>query len=159
MTFCNGWPDVIAVYRAIAEKATPPADTDNDEKRTQIFAETTDLRRFYQRQSLFSASSASYFHISCDRSDLAVSYDLRVLDNAVLKTRIFLTIPAFIDVYYNPTNGICSYTLVQDNRRIYGADNVFIGWHIHPFKDPSDHRLCDEVEFDDFLKTVAQWVG
>ena len=31
---------------------------------TQIHAETTDLRRFYQRQSSFSAPSASYFQVS-----------------------------------------------------------------------------------------------
>ena len=95
----------------------------------------------------------------CDRSDLVVSYDIRVLDNAVLKIRIFLTIAAFIDVNYNPTNGNCSYTLVQDEQRIYGADNAFVGWHIHPFEDPDEHRLCKEVFFHDFLKTVEQRVG
>ena len=31
---------------------------------TQIHAETTDLRRFYQRQSSFSAPSASYFQVT-----------------------------------------------------------------------------------------------
>ena len=58
---------LISPIRAIrvlfSEQATRPADTDNDEKRTQICAETTDLRRFYPRQSFFSASSASSFHI------------------------------------------------------------------------------------------------
>ena len=93
----------------------------------------------------------------CDRSDLVISYDIRILDNAVLKTRIFLNIEAFIDVYYNPANGNCSYTLVQNNQRIYGADNAFIGWHIHPFEDPSEHRLCDEIFFSEFIKNVEEW--
>ena len=96
---------------------------------------------------------------ACDRSNLVISYDIRVLDNAVLKTRITLAIDAFIDVYYNPVNGTCSYTLIEGGPRIYGADNAFIGWHIHPFENPDEHRLCEEVPFDEFLKTVEQWVS
>lgn len=96
---------------------------------------------------------------ACDRSELVVSYAIRVLDNAVLKIRVFLTIEAFIDVYYNPANTNCSYTLVQDGQRIYGADNAFVGWHIHPFEDPDEHRLCEEMVFHEFLKTVEQRVG
>ena len=96
---------------------------------------------------------------ACDQSDLVTSYDIRVLDNAVLKTRVFLTVEAFIDVYYNPTNGNCSFTLVQDSKRIYGADNAFIGWHIHPFEDPDKHRLCGEINFAEFLKTIEIWTN
>lgn len=96
-------------------------------------------------------------HGECNRSGLVVSYDIRVLDNAVLKARITLAVEAFIDVYYNPANGNRSYTLVQGGRRIYGADNAFIGWHIHPFENPVEHRLCEEVPFHEFLKTVEQW--
>ena len=92
----------------------------------------------------------------CDRSDLVVSYDIRMLDNAVLKARVYLSIDAFVDVYFNPTNGACSYTLVQDNRRIYGADNAFVGWHVHPFENPDEHRLCGEVLFHEFLNVVEQ---
>ncbi len=95
----------------------------------------------------------------CDRSDRVAGYDIRVLDNAVLKTRVHLSIDAFIDVYYNPTNGTCSYTLVQDKRRIYGADNAFIGWHTHPFENPDEHRLCDEILFHEFLSTIEQWMS
>ena len=71
----------------------------------------------------------------CDRSDLVVSYDIRMLDNAVLKARVYLSIDAFVDVYFNPTNGACSYTLVQDNRRIYGADNAFVGLPCPPLRE------------------------
>ena len=96
---------------------------------------------------------------TCDRSDLVISYDIRTLDNAVLKARVYLTIDAFVDVYFNPTNGACSYTLVQDKRRIYGADNAFVGWHIHPFENPDEHRLCNEVRFHEFLNAVGQWMS
>lgn len=94
----------------------------------------------------------------CDQSALVVSYDVRVLDNAVTKTRVFLTIDASIDVYYNPVNSTCSYTLIQDNQRIFGADNAFVGWHIHPFENPDEHRLCEEVRFEEFLNAIEQWI-
>lgn len=90
----------------------------------------------------------------CDQSELVVTYDIRLLDNAVAKIRVYLVGEAFIDVYYNPANGTCSYTLVQDDRRIFGADNAFVGWHIHPFENPDEHRLCPEVRFGEFLGAV-----
>ena len=91
---------------------------------------------------------------SCDQSDLVITYDVRLLDNAVAKIRVHLVGDAFIDVYFNPSNGTCSYTLVQDNRRIFGADNAFIGWHTHPFENPDEHHLCEEVSFEEFLSAV-----
>jgi hypothetical protein len=96
---------------------------------------------------------------ACNRSGLVASYDLRVLDNTVLKARITLASEAFIDVYYNPTNGAISYTLVQAGQRIYGADNAFIGWHIHPFENPLEHRSCKELPFHEFLEAVELWVS
>lgn len=95
---------------------------------------------------------------ACDQSDLVVSYDVRILDNAILKIRVFLTIEAFIDVYFNPVNRNCSYALVHGNRRIYGADNAFVGWHLHPFESPDEHRLCEQVPFGEFLTAVEQWI-
>ncbi len=96
---------------------------------------------------------------ACDRSNLVVSYDIRVLDNIVLKTRIILAIEAFIEVYYNPANGNCSYSLIKGSQRIYGADNAFIGWHIHPFENPGEHRSRNELSFSEFLRTVEHWVS
>ncbi len=78
----------------------------------------------------------------CDQSNLVISYDVRVMDNAVAKTRVFLAVEAFIDAYYNPASDGCSYALVQSGRRVYGADNAFVGWHIHPFESPDDHHVC-----------------
>lgn len=93
---------------------------------------------------------------TCDQSDLVSSYDVRVMDNAVAKIRVFLTAAAFIDVYYNPANDNCSFALVQNSQRIYGVDNAFVGWHIHPFESPDDHHLCGPVPFGEFLKAVEQ---
>lgn len=94
---------------------------------------------------------------ACDESDLVVSYNVRILDNTILKVRAFLALEAFIDVYFNPVNSNCSFALVRGDQRIYGADNAFIGWHLHPFEEPESHQPCGEVSFGEFLEMVEEW--
>jgi len=95
---------------------------------------------------------------ACDRSDAVTSYDIRVQDNATVKIRVLLVADAFIDVYYNPETGRCSFVLVRKGRRIYGADNAFIGWHVHPLENPEQHIRTREVSFADFLAVVEEWI-
>jgi hypothetical protein len=85
---------------------------------------------------------------------LVLTYDVRILDDTVVKIRVELTYGAFIDVFYNTDSGKCSYALVEEGVRVYGADNAFIGWHIHPFHDPQDHIRSPEVSFAQFLAAV-----
>jgi len=95
--------------------------------------------------------------LACDRSDLVTGYNVRILDNVTVKIRVLLRVKAFIDVYFNPENGNCSFALIKGGKRIYGADNAFIGWHLHPFGSPDQHVPCPELSFDDFLLTVEEW--
>ena len=94
---------------------------------------------------------------TCDESELVTTYDIRILDNATAKVRVFLAMEAFIDIYFNPENGNCAFALIRGRVRIYGADNAFIGWHIHPFDTPDQHQPCGEVSFGDFLRAVEEW--
>jgi len=93
---------------------------------------------------------------ACDQSSLVVAYDVRILDDTVVKIRVFLTYGAFIDVFYNTDTGNCSYALIEGTARAFGADNAFIGWHTHPFDDPSQHLPSSKVSFDDFLRIVEK---
>jgi hypothetical protein len=95
---------------------------------------------------------------ACDESGLAVSYDVHIQDNATVKIKVFLKAEAFISAYFNPDNQNCSFALIRHGRRIYGADNAFVGWHVHPFESPDEHILCSEVSFAEFLHTVEQRV-
>jgi len=95
--------------------------------------------------------------LACDESKLVTSYDVRVQDNATVKIRIFLETQSFIDVYFNPENGNCAFALVEEGIRIYGADNAFVGWHLHPFESPEEHQPCGELSFGEFLRTVEGW--
>jgi hypothetical protein len=97
----------------------------------------------------------------CDRSNLVVSYDVQILDNTVVKIRVVLSFDAFIDVFYNADSGKCSYALIKKGTRVFGTDNAFIGWHIHPISHPDQHVPSSEVSFRDFLSTVEEhdWDG
>jgi len=72
--------------------------------------------------------------LACDRSDLVIGYDVRILDNVTVKIRVFLREEAFIDAYFNPENGNCSFALIKGGKRIYGADNAFVGGVFIPSK-------------------------
>lgn len=91
---------------------------------------------------------------ACHRSELVVSYEVQILDDIVTKMRIALTVTAFIDLFYNAETGKCAYALIENNRRIFGVDNAFVGWHIHPFDDPERHIPCEAVSFAEFLGKV-----
>jgi hypothetical protein len=93
---------------------------------------------------------------ACDRSDLVAGYDVQILDDTVVKVQAILTYDAFIDVFYNADTGKCSYALIEKAARVFGADNAFIGWHIHPFDDPSQHVPSSEISFLDFLRKVEE---
>ncbi|MBK8985808.1 MAG: hypothetical protein IPM39_06955 [Chloroflexi bacterium] len=93
---------------------------------------------------------------ACHESAHILSYNVQILDDTVVKIRVALSGDAFIDVFYNADTGKCSYALVQQNIRIFGADNAFIGWHKHPFKNPEQHIVCAEVSFADFLHEIEE---
>ena len=90
----------------------------------------------------------------CHESTRVISYDVQVLDDIVAKIRVVLANDAFIDVFYNAGSGKCSYALIQKNLRVFGADNAFIGWHLHPFGNPEQHVVCAEVSFEEFLHQI-----
>ena len=91
---------------------------------------------------------------ACDRSVLVSGYDIQILDDTVVKIRATLAADAFIEVFYNADTGKCSYALIENDARIFGADNAFIGWHMHPFEDPSEHVVSSELSFEEFLQAV-----
>ncbi len=95
----------------------------------------------------------------CDESELVVSYDVHIQDNATVKIKVFLRVGAFISVYFNPENQNCSFALIRGEKRIYGVDNAFVGWHLHPFGSPEEHMPCVEVSFEEFLRTVEEWAA
>jgi hypothetical protein len=79
---------------------------------------------------------------------------LRRLSATSINLRMDLTAGGFIDVFYNEQTGTTAFALIQQNRRVFGADNTG-GWHVHPFRDPSLHdALSQPMSFVDFMAEV-----
>lgn len=91
----------------------------------------------------------------CDASSLVSGYTLRMLDLDVLSMRVHLEDESFIEVFYNATTSKTAYALIVDGQRIFGKDNVKIGWHVHPWDRPAAHESCEPVTFAEFLAEVS----
>ncbi|MBP7962569.1 MAG: hypothetical protein KBG20_04385 [Caldilineaceae bacterium] len=92
---------------------------------------------------------------ACRGSSFVRHVEERVLDIDVLHVRVHLRLPeTFINAFYNLATDKTAFALVQAGSRIYGADNAKMGWHYHPFADPSQHIPCPQMAFAEFLQEV-----
>jgi len=97
---------------------------------------------------------------ACSGSAWVQHIEERIVDIDVLHVRVYLT-PSntFINVFFNLASDKKAFALVQAGKRIYGADNAKMGWHSHPFADPSQHIICPEVTFSEFLQSVEGYLS
>lgn len=87
---------------------------------------------------------------ACSRSGNVEFFNIKILENIILRSRIFLPDALFIDVFYNFETGKIAFALIKDENRIYGADNTG-GWHEHPFDGPEKHIPCEPMSIREFL--------
>jgi len=82
---------------------------------------------------------------------------VRRISPTSINLRIYLTVGGFIDVFYNQVSNRVAYALIQEDQRIYGADNTG-DWHVHPFADPIQHiPLLSAMSFADFVKEIEKF--
>ena len=94
----------------------------------------------------------------CQTSTLVDNIQVRAIDTDTLSVRVYLnTAGGFVNVFYNITTYKTAFALVESNQRIYRADNAKMGWHVHPFHDPSLHLPCAPVGFGEFLGEVEKY--
>jgi len=56
----------------------------------------------------------------------------------------------------NEVTGTTAFALIQNDGRIFGADNTG-GWHLHPFGDPEKHqRMNDGMSFSEFVAAIEK---
>lgn len=74
-----------------------------------------------------------------------------------VRARIFLANRTFVDVYYSAKTKKTAFAHIENNKRIFGADNTEGIWHWHPYEGPQRHEFTDdEITFDEFLKCVEE---
>lgn len=95
---------------------------------------------------------------ACATSSIVVGVSMVASGVTWLCLRAYLGDGSFIDAFYNEDTSRTSFALIEDARRVFGADNTG-GWHWHPFESPDTHTpTAETVTFEDFLNRVEEWL-
>ncbi|MBI2676180.1 MAG: hypothetical protein HYX24_06995 [Candidatus Aenigmarchaeota archaeon] len=74
----------------------------------------------------------------------------------VARLRLFLDKNRFIAVYYNGQTGSISYAYIENEQRLFGANNMRIGWHIHPYGKEGIHIESRPIAIGEFLHLLEK---
>lgn len=101
------------------------------------------------------AAEFARYALTCAKSyPIIKSIAVDIQDNVIVKIRFAVSTTKFIDLFYNSDTQTTAYTLVQNQKRVFGADNTG-GWHLHPKTHPDSHKpLKTSISLSDFLKTA-----
>jgi len=69
----------------------------------------------------------------------------------VAKLKLVLGDDQFVAVFYNSHTGSTSYAYIERGVRLFGANNMKIGWHLHPWGDDEKHIASDPLTINQFL--------
>lgn len=73
----------------------------------------------------------------------------------IARARLWLN-AEFVEVYYNAQTGSTSFAYIQEGKRAFGANNMRVGWHLHPFEKTSNHESSPPLSVSDFLKALEK---
>jgi len=79
------------------------------------------------------------------------SMQIQVIRSTRVKIRVEIQMAIFLDLFFREETGRVDYTLIQDNERVYGIDNLG-GWHEHPSEDPDSHRNIGMLSPEDAIQ-------
>jgi hypothetical protein len=74
----------------------------------------------------------------------------------VARLRLFLDEKRFIAVYHNAETGSISYAYIEGEKRLFGANNMKVGWHKHPWGEEDRHVKSKPVSIADFLSDLEE---
>jgi len=63
---------------------------------------------------------------------------------------------SFVDVFYRKKTGNISYAYIEGGKRLFGANNMRIGWHLHPFGEVEKHIATKPITIEEFLKMLEK---
>jgi len=95
---------------------------------------------------------------ACQASAIVKSYAVEEIDDDIMSVRVFLSNGSLVSVFYNLATEKVAFAWIQEGRRLYGKDNAKMGWHTHPFDDPSEHRHCEPADFATFLHEIEDYL-
>jgi len=75
-----------------------------------------------------------------------------------VRGRIEIDEETFVDIYYSAATGKTSYTLIRQNKRIFGYDNSR-SWHRHPKENPNEHIATNEPSPDQVFREINEIIN
>jgi hypothetical protein len=91
-------------------------------------------------------------------SQSEIVIDLKVIEKtrSILKARLYFSEELFVQIYINIKKPKRSYTLILNDRRIFGKDYIYGQWHIHSYENPDEHDFSDfakkEISIEEFIQ-------
>lgn len=81
---------------------------------------------------------------------------LRHLTATSINLRVDVTMGGFIDAFHNEQTDTTAFALIQQDRRVFGADNTG-GRHVHPFENPDRHEfISGPLSFAQFIAEIER---
>ena len=90
-----------------------------------------------------------------DRHCPGVPYHRHLIRGTRAKLRIDISQTVLADLFYREETGRTDYTLIVENRRYYGIDNLG-GWHEHPVDDPNTHGPIRPLSPDEAIALLSE---
>jgi hypothetical protein len=72
-----------------------------------------------------------------------------------VKIRLWIN-DTFVDVYFNAEKQIVSYAYIEGEERLFGANNMHVGWHVHPFGQEEKHDPSEPIAIGEFLTSLEK---
>lgn len=74
--------------------------------------------------------------------------NLKILEKtkSIVKARLSFSEEFFVQIYVNLKRVKKSYSLIFDDRRIFGKDCILGQWHLHPFEHPDEHDESEDAK-------------
>ena len=73
----------------------------------------------------------------------------------VARARLWLN-DEFVEVYYNAQTNSTSFAYIERGGRMFGANNMRVGWHVHPFGKAGSHELSLPLSITEFLQALEK---
>lgn len=71
-----------------------------------------------------------------------------------ISLRVLVSSVYFIDIYVNVETNRYDFSLIKNNKRIFGYDNLG-GWHYHPLNKQDDHIVATEPSLEQIFREIA----
>ena len=62
----------------------------------------------------------------------------------------------FAETFHNSETASTSYAYIERGERVFGANNMRIGWHLHPYGNVAKHEPSQPITIEAFLKKLEE---